>query len=98
MPGSNQNPCGDEHRELGEVMISVCSGSSQDSRIFAISIKDFSSPPVVYICPERGHHPAVSSNRKCHRGELGDLPQEWHQAIVVDLEDMGKKEQVQALG
>lgn len=85
MPGSNQHPCGDKHRELRKVTISICSGSSQDSGIFALSIKDFPCPPVVYICPEWSHDPAVSGNRECHRSELGHLPQERHQAIVVDL-------------
>lgn len=91
MPGCNQHPCSDKHRELRKVTINVYSGSSQDGRIFALSIKNFSCPSVVYICPERSHHPAVSSNGECHRGELGHLPQERHQAIVVDLEDTEKK-------
>lgn len=91
MPGCNQHPCSEKHRELRKVTINVCSGSSQDGRVFALSIKNFSCPSVVYICPERSHHPAVSSNGECHRGELGHLPQERHQAIVVDLEDTEKK-------
>lgn len=91
MPGSNQHPCSDKHREFRKVTINVCSGSSQDGRMFALSIKNFSCPSVVYICPEWSHHPAVSSNRESHWGELGHLPQERHQAIVVDLEDTEKK-------
>lgn len=91
MPCRNENPRGVEVGELGEIRPDVAWSPPQDGPVLALSVEDSPGTAVVHVSPERRHDPSVAGDRKRHRCELRDLPQERHKAVVVNLRRKGNK-------
>ena len=89
VPGGDQHPGGAEPGELGVVGPDVGRGPLQGALVQALAVEHLPRPPVVHVGPEGRHHAAVPGDGERHRGELGHLPQEGHQSVVVHLESHG---------
>ena len=89
VPGGDQHPGGREARELRVVGPDVGGGPLQGAGVQALPVEHLPRPPVVHVGPEGRHHAAVPGDGERHGGELGHLPQEGHQPVVVDLETHG---------